>query len=266
MKDFHKIYERIEDVTKILIKRDEKGVKEILWYLSYDPQNTLQDLGFHEVEYNQVAKKLQYKILNEYKLLHSDFNFANKIENNKYGIKTYIKDSIVRDIVLEHCEKVIEDPNLLRKCILNLCAKKDNIYYELCRNAGFKMLDFNEAEKEFLENTLDMYCIGEILKAIQRKKYPLKPKTHQRITQSKIYKENEEFALKLIENKEKILELYRVLENSSFEEIGNAFVGDLKGKSLDINELMNELKDFDIKKILDSRKKITKFFEIMEEL
>lgn len=259
-------------VTKVLLEKDEETIKNILWCLSYDPVQTLKDWEFEsdEEELKKLAKKIRRKILYEYKKAHSDFYFADELTKlNNYGVELKIEDPIVRDTIIERCEKVSEDSKILRFCIVYFCTRKESIEYDERRTAAFDTLGFDVSEKEFIESTFDTYCIGELLKAIQNVKYPLpNPKIYKNKINFEAYGEKERYALELIKNKDKILMLFENMKSISTEEIRLTLVSGLDKNSSAIISLSEELRNqgLDSKEIYLKQEEILNFFDTIEEL
>lgn len=259
-------------VTKVLLQKDEESIKNILWCLCYDPVSTVKDWDFEsdEFELKELAKKFRKKILYEYKKAHYDFYFADELTKyNTYGVELKIADPIVRDTIIEHCEKVSEDSKVLKYCIVNFCTRKESIEYDERRISAFDTLGFDISEKNFIESSYDTYCIGELLKAIQSEKYPLqKTKYNKNQLNFEIYGEKERYALELIRNKEKILELFESMKKIDREEILLTLVSGVDKSTSPIVILSEELRNngLDPKEIYQKQSEILNFFDIIEGL
>lgn len=261
--------QKLEVLIKILVKKDEESFKCILWQLTSNPAEILKSYGFddNEENINEFANELRFKLLEEYKKIHSEFYFGEeKTKLNTYGVTINIDDPIVRDTILEHCENISSDSKLLRYCILNLCTKKDSIEYSERRLAAFNALEFTKKEKEFIENSFDTYCIGEVLKAIQRTKYPLqRPSNSNNYIDFEACGEKEGFAIKVLKKKDKIMELFDILNNISSEEIVMAFL-DYKSESR-ISEVIADIRnDIDPKIVFENKQKIEELFKMVENM
>lgn len=145
-------------------------LKKSLWSLCYEPADFLARRNY---EANIDTVRFQEELLKICSKKYENFIFGSKEPKMyTYGIDLKISNPIIRDTVIERCEKISNDPEFLRTCISHICTRRDSFEYEERRRHAFDLLDFSEKEQEFLEKTIDTYWIGELLKAIQKEKYP----------------------------------------------------------------------------------------------
>lgn len=164
------VEERLNNILRKIVKKDSDYIKEILWMLCYKPEFVLDTLKLSDSKINVCD--LKKMILSEYKKAHNDFEFAN--ENtcyNTYGVDLKIEDPVLRDVVIEHCLELAEDQVLLRSCIFNICSKVSSLYHEEEILEAFNLLYFDMKEKKYIEENVDLYKIGELLKSIQSQYY-----------------------------------------------------------------------------------------------
>ena len=155
-------------IIKRIMELKDDSLREILWRLCYDKENTLQFLQAENVVTDEIIKELLIECAkNERNIKFA----AEKPVLDTLGVDLGIKNPVVRDVIILRCYKaVFNEQHHIKKAINLIKTEDDGTTYSSRRMfGGLLEIGFSSNEVSYIKETCNLYPISLLLERLDNK-------------------------------------------------------------------------------------------------